>query len=247
MIEPILTMIRCFTTLEEIKESGIKYVLSIGKRQPMHIGHKKNLERILSIDNVTLVYVIGSANKYGDHLFDPYVNPLNIEQQIEQFKEVFPKETKVIFLPINDVADMSKWGPSIKENLEGLEIYPEDCAIHFIGKPEDKIKSPVSFILENGEYVTLKAGQWLVEAMSYYGFTIWFDEELEVDLSISARNLRKLDLNNLTEEQKKIIAAPDYLIKIAKLARDKNPDKLLMKDIPITLADLTLERMRIQS
>ncbi len=233
-----------FHSLEGLKNSNIKYVLSIGKRQPMHVGHKRSLARILDIDGVQLVYVIGSANKGGDPLFDPFVNPLTIDQQIEQFKRVFPKK-EAIFLPILDVADMSKWGPSITSSLAEIGIKPEECAMHFIGKPEDKLKSPSSFVLPNGEIVTLRIGQWLVEAMGYYGFTIWFDDEMDVDLSISARNFRTMDLENLSEEQKALFAAPEYLLEITKKARENNPDKDSLVNKPITLEDLSLERLRL--
>ena len=232
--------------LQQVKDLGIKYILSIGKRQPMHIGHKKTLEKILSIKKTKLIYVIGSANKGGDPLFNPFVNPLNIYQQIEQFKFVFPNK-EVIFLPIIDVADMSKWGPSIINSLSDIGINPEECVMHFVGKPEDKLKDKTSFYLLSGEEVTLNPGQWLVEAMGYYGFTLWLDNEIEADLSISARNLRELDLENLTDEQKIIISCPNFLLKIAKEARENNPDKDNLTNDPITLKDLSLQRLRLEN
>ena len=119
--------------------------------------------------------------------------------------------------------------------------------MHFIGKPEDKLKEKTSFYLLDGKKVTLNPGQWLVEAMGYYGFVLWFDNEIDVDLSISARTLRELDLENLTDEQRKIIASPDYLLKIAKAAREANPDKDKMIEDPITLKDLSLQRLRLES
>ncbi len=234
-------MIKYFHTLAELRNSKIKYVLSIGKRQPMHFGHKRSLEKLLAIEGIKLIYVIGSANQGGDPLFDPFTNPLTIDQQIEQFKRAFPQQD-AIFLPIIDVADMSKWGPSIIASLKVLGISPQECAMHFIGKPEDKLKVPSSFILPNGEIVTLQAGQWLVEAMGYYGFAIWFDDEMDVDLSISARNFRKMDLEHLSDEQKALFATPEYLLEIAQKARENNPDK----NGPITLEDLSLERLRLE-
>jgi hypothetical protein len=226
-----------FHRLQQVKDAGIKYILSIGKRQPMHIGHKRSLERILDIEGAKLVYVIGSTNLPGDPLFDPFTNPLNVEQQIEQFKRAIP-EKEVIFLPILDVADMSKWGPSIVASLKEIGIKPEECAMHFVGKPEDKLKKPSSFALPDDKIVTLSVGQWLVEAMGYYGFIIWFDDEMKVDLNLSARSLRTMDLENLTDKQKSFFAAPDYLLNIAREARKKN----LNKEGAITLEDLSLAR-----
>ncbi|MEK6733652.1 MAG: hypothetical protein AABY27_00910 [Pseudomonadota bacterium] len=234
-----------FHSLKQILDSDIKYIISIGKRQPMHIGHKKSLERILSIRGIQLIYVIGSTNTGGDALFDPYTNPLTVDQQIEQFKTVFPNE-EVIFLAILDVADMSKWGPSIVKALDDINIQPNECVIHFIGKPEDRLKEACSFSLPSGEIITLKKGQWLIEALGSYGFIIWFDDEMKVDLSISARKIRKLDLKHLSKQEREILAASDYLLKIATKARLNNPDKDALKDKPISLEDLSLERIRLE-
>lgn len=238
-------MLQYIYKLDQLKNLGKKYILSIGKRQPMHIGHKKTLEKILSIKETKLIYVIGSANKGGDPLFNPFINPLIIDQQIEQFKYVFPNQD-VIFLPIIDVKDMSKWGPSIINLLDDIGIKPEECIIHFVGKPEDKLKEKTSFYLQDGTEVTLNSGQWLVEAMGYYGFAFWFDDEIEVDLSISARKLRELDLEHLTEDQKNIIAAPNYLLEIARKARENNPDKEKIINDPINLKDLSIQRLRLE-
>ena len=225
---------------EQLKNSGIKYILSIGRRQPMHIGHKRSLAKILAISNVKLIYVIGSSNIKGDPLFDPISNPLNLAQQIEQFKQVFP-DGNAIFLPIEDVPDISKWGPMIVADLKELSIDPMDCAIHFIGKPEDKIVDPCEFVLENGKKEALLPGQWLIEVLSFYGFTMWFDNELPVELHISARKLRQLDLINLSSEHEEILAAPEYIREIATKARLFNPE---LSDEAISLYDLSLARIK---
>jgi nicotinamide mononucleotide adenylyltransferase len=232
-----------FNNSEHFQAKGIKYILSIGRRQPMHLGHKLGLEKILNLQGIKLIYVIGSTNLKGDPLFNPFVNPLTLDQQIEQFKRVFPGK-EAIFLPILDVADMSKWGPSIEGALKELSIEPEDCAIYFIGKEEDRLKKAESFFLPNGEEVTLAVGQWLIESLCYYKFSMWVDRDLPIDLTLSARNLRELDLGNLTSQQKKLIAAPEYLYDLAVRARENNPDKELLKNKPITMEDLSLERIR---
>ena len=221
---------------EELKDKNIKYILSIGKRQPMHVGHKRSLERILALKEMELVYVIGSSNLKGDPLFDPIVNPLTVEQQKQQFREVFP-DSSPIFIAIKDVPDMSKWGDVMIDSLAEYGIKPEECAIHFIGKQEDKLSQEISFDL-GVEQVSLKKGQWLIEALSFWGFTMWFDEELKSDLSISARNLRNIDL---LAGDTKLFAAPEYLKELAVKAREGNSEA---KDKPITLYDLSLERMK---
>lgn len=230
-------------SVEELFAKKIKYIISIGKRQPMHIGHKNSLSRILAVKQCKLIYIIGSSNIKGDPLFDPITNPLDVDQQIKQFKLVFP-DVKPIFLAINDIADMSLWGEIIIADLKKLNIKPEECAIHFIGKEEDKLKEEVRFILKLGEEAVLKPGEWLIEALKYWGFYFWFDNFKDTDLSISARNLRKLDLQNLSEEDRKLFAAPDYIIEIAQAAREANPKKEELKNTPITMYDLTLQRLK---
>ena len=227
--------------VEELSSNNIKYILSIGKRQPMHIGHKKSLARIIDIPGVKLIYVMGSSNLKGDPLFDPLTNPLNIEQQIKQFQIAFPEEDP-IFLPIKDIKDMSLWGEIIIAALADLNIKPSECAVHFIGKEEDKLLEGVQFSLKTGDSVTLEAGQWLIEALIHWGFYIWLDKVKDVDLTISARKFRKLDLENLSEENKNLLVAPEYLRELAIQARDSNPNKENLKNISITLHDLTLLR-----
>lgn len=229
-----------FYDINQVKNAGIKYILSIGKRQPMHMGHKQSLEKILSIEGIKLIYVIGSTNKGGDPLFDPIVNPLTIDQQIDQFNHVFP-ESDAIFLSILDVKDVGRWGPSIIDALEEKNINPKECIIHFIGKPEDKIVEKCEFDLVNGDKVSLLPGQWLIEALAYYNLAIWFDQDMLVDLSISARKFRQLDLENLIEDQEKLLAAPDFIKEICIKAREGN---LELEEKPITLYDLSLQRIK---
>ncbi len=219
--------------VEDLRQRNIKYILSIGKRQPMHIEHKKSLDKILALKDMQLVYVIGSANLKGDPLFDPVINPLNIEEQKEQFKAVFPKSSP-IFLTIEDVPNMGQWGDIIIEALKEKDIDAKECAIYFIGKDEDRINKDLD---ERG--VSLKKGQWLIEALSHWGFIIWFDQDLAVNLSISARNLRKMDL--LDEDNVKLLAAPEYIKNLAIEARENNPE-LVGK--PITMYDLSLKRIK---
>lgn len=232
-----------FYSLDSLLEKKIKYILSIGKRQPMHIGHKNSLDRILAINGIKLIYVIGSSNLKGDPLFDPLTNPLTIEQQIKQFQIAFPKDNP-IFIAIPDIPQMNLWGEVIISELQKLNIKPSECAIHFIGKQEDKLKEDVSFILENGKKYSLEKGRWLIEALTCWGFYLWFDNIKEVDLTISARNLRKLDLESLSEEHHKILATPSYLKEIAIKAREENLEKDKLKNSPITLYDLTLKRVQ---
>jgi hypothetical protein len=217
--------------LEGLKQRNIKYILSIGKRQPMHIEHKKSLEKILALKDMQLVYVIGSANLKGDPLFDPIINPLSIEEQKDQFRAVFP-DASPVFLTIEDVPDMGQWGDIIIKTLKEKGIDAKECAIYFIGKDEDRLDRDLS---ENG--VSLKKGQWLIEALSYWGFVIWFDQDLAVNLNISARNLRKMDL--LNENNLKLLAAPEYIQNLAIKARENNPE---LVGEPITMYDLSLKR-----
>ena len=218
-----------------------QFVISIGKRQPMHIVHKLGLERITHLENKNLIYVIGSTNSYGDKFYDPYTNPLTIDQQITQFKRVFPDYQKVKFVTINDVPEMNQWGPILLSKLSELDIKPEDCIIYFSGKNEDKITQELSFTIGDDKTVSLNPGQWLIEGLAFYGFDIFFDK-LDLSPDISARNLRKLDLFNLLESDKILYADLEFLQELVRNARRENPNDT--KDIPITLEELSLKRIR---
>ena len=216
----------------------VKYILSIGKRQPMHIGHMRALERILAIKDRRLVYVIGSTNAKTDPLFDPLTNPLDLKQQIKQFQVVFP-DADPVFIAIKDVPEMGQWGDILIAALARQGIKPEECVIHFIGKDEDRLEWDMEFSMRNGQRCLLNKGQWLIEALTHWGFQIWFDEREDADLSISARNLRKVDL--FDEEQIKLLAAPEFLRNLAVKAREGNPE---FAGNPITLYDLSWQRMK---
>jgi hypothetical protein len=237
-------MVEFFYSLSEVISANKKYILSIGRRQPMHIGHKNTLKKLIKIQNeldLQLIYVMGSTNVAGDPLFNPFVNPLNVEQQIKQFQIAFP-DTKAIFLSIIDEPDMNQWGVSIIDALNKLNIQPQDCVIHFVGKEEDKLTEDVSFTKNNNETITIAAQHWLIEAIAYYDIAIWFDREIETDLTISARNLRQLDLANLTLKEKALFATPEYLKSLALQARLSNPNK----EEKLSLKELTLQRLRIE-
>ncbi len=64
------------------------------------------------------------------------------------------------------------------------------------------------------------------------------------DDDINATEIRAFDLGKLTAEQKALMASPDYIVGLAKAARDSDPDKELLRDVPLTVFDLTLDRLR---
>jgi hypothetical protein len=142
-----------YTDIDAPKADGIKYMLSVGRRQPMHQGHLRTLARIME-HGYTPIIVIGStntaekANGLADPLFEPVSNPLTLEQQREQIRLSLPgkvegKDYHLVSFP--DLGDTDKWNQTLIDTLKGqIEIdgkYPNllgQTAFHFIGKPEDK-------------------------------------------------------------------------------------------------------------
>lgn len=242
-----------------------KYIISIGRRQPMHIGHIMGIKRILSIENAKLIYVIGSMNLFGDLLFDPINNPLNLEQQIQQFKLVFPKENP-IFIALKDFPDTLLWASTLIKLLQDINISSDECVIHFIGKKEDVLQTKKYWYVD-GKEILLLPNQWEIEIFKYFGFRIWMDSlqyivKDSADLCISARNFRGIDLYNLSQSDKRLLATPDYLKKIALKARYFNTaiyrgvdterflssERLALEEFghirrAITLYDLSIQRI----
>lgn len=227
---------------EELKQNGVKYIISIGKRQPMHVEHKKCIAKLLSLVDYRLIFAIGSSNQPGDKLFDPITNPLSVEEQIKQFKIVFP-EANPIFIAVDDDPDMGKWGDLLIDALSKHNILPQECVIYFIGKEEDRLVEEVKFTKTDGDVCVLKEGEWLIEALRFWGFAFWYDKDIQVNLDISARKLRKLDLEYMSAEERNLFAAPDFIISLAKAAREANPEKDKIKDFPLTMYDISLRKM----
>jgi NH3-dependent NAD+ synthetase len=239
---------------EQAKADGIQYMLAVGRRQPMHQGHLRTVQKIMD-QGFTPIVVIGSTNNakrqngLDDPLFEPLANPLTAEQQREQIKralagKVEGKDYHLIEFP--DLGDTELWNRTLVEKLKGqIEIdgkYPDllgKTAFHFIGKPEDRRPRR----LADASDKEVLAYYW-EETLQKLGLPVLTDvPHEEVSYDLSATQLRSLDLNKLRASDRALFADPDYIIAQANAAREANPDKEHIRDMPVTLFDLTLQRL----
>ncbi len=250
-----MTAIR-YSDFEQAKADGIKYMLAVGRRQPMHQGHLKTIQRIME-QGFTPIIVIGSTNTaekvngLADPLFEPVSNPLTLEQQREQIRLSLPGKVEgkdYHLVPFPDLGDNEKWNQTLIGTLKGqIEIdgkYPNllgQTAFHFIGKPEDK--RPRRLVSADGKSEEVLAYFW-EDTFEKLALPVLNDSlHEEVPAELSATSLRSLDINHLSDADRALFAAPDYVVEQAKAARDSNPDKALLIDIPVTAFDLTLQRL----
>ena len=231
------------SSLDELNElrsaKSIKYIITIGRRQPMHIGHKQSLDKIISnLNEAKIIYGIGSSNLNAP-FFNPLTNPLSIEQQVGQFYAVFP-EQDAIFLPIEDVGNMGVWSENIVKSLAAENIRPDECVVYFLGKEEDK-RTEAKITQCYGRDVTMPVGDWEINIINQWGFNIWNDLQLdEADLNISARQFREKDFRTFTEAEKILLPAFDYLYNEIIIARDELTSQGY--ELPYSMFALTAKR-----
>ncbi len=245
-----------YTDFETPKEHGIQYMLAVGRRQPMHQAHLRTLSRIME-QGYTPIIVIGSTNKaekvngLTDNLFEPVSNPLTLEDQRTQIRQALAgkqegKDYHMVSFP--DLGDNDAWNHALTDCLKGqIEIdgkYPNllgKTAFHFIGKPEDK--KPRRFVSPDGESKEVLAYFW-EDTFDKLGLPVLTDS-LYPDLpkGLSATYLRSLDLNHLSTSDRALFAAPDFIIERANQARNANPEKDALRELPVTLLDISLERL----
>lgn len=236
------------------KKQGIEYILTIGRRQPMHVGHLKTIKDIIG-EGYKPIIVIGSTNRGHkdngllDPLFEPVSNPLTLAQQREQIRLALgdKKEGLEYFITeMPDMGDNEKWCAKLSQILNGqLYIegrYPDitdKTAFHFIGKEVDR--RPRRLVGEKGVIKEVLAYFW-EGILDRLGIPVLQTGAHDgIDINLSATTLRKLDLNNLTVEQKALFATPDYIINLANEARLHNQ---LDASIPVTMLDLSLDRLK---
>ena len=242
-----------FQSFEEARQAGIKYMIAMGRRQPAHVGHIATLKKIMD-EGMFLIVGVGSTNTAEKanglpepkETFNPISNPLTFEQQKEQIKRAFPDKVEgrdYIIVDFPDLNDNPVWCKKVVDSTKrAIEIngrYPDiskEVAWHWIGKPEDKkTKKPDG---------TIALEYYWDDTFRETSFPVLFDQPHEgIGLHLSARQLRPLDLNNLTEEQKAKFADWEYIRDLANKARENNPGKALLERLPVTMFDLTLERL----
>lgn len=224
-------------TAQDMRAAGLQYFVELGRRAPMHRMH---VDCILEGIRAGLrpVIFIGSTNGADSPLYDPVRNPLTVDQQKEQFRIALPglyyNEGRIITL--NDTGDEGTWLQSLRETIDEAG-YGGKSVIHFRSKAADA---------EN-VHNEIKPLSTYTQSFIDAGLAVWQSYNHDVaDDHISATDIRAYDLEHLSPEQKDIIATPDYLVSIAKAARNSNPDKSLLErhGIPLTVLDLTFDRLR---
>lgn len=224
------------TDILRLKEDGIVYGISVGRRQPMHIVHLDCIREIAQAGLMPVI-VIGSSNTGQDRYFDPLKNPLTEDQQREQIRLAMEKLGIADYhvLAIKDVGHVESWTGSLSKLLYDHWINARQSVFHFRSKSDDK--------QVRGAIVPLSGTQ---EMLHHYGFSLWQSHNSSPTLnSMSATVYRTMDLC-ASEHQSPLdeaLVAPDYIRTLAQQARDENPDKHLLDGVPITLLDLSLARM----
>ena len=223
---------------EQFAQNGIKYGISVGRRQPMHVVHMDCIQEIVDA-GLHPVIVIGSANAADSEYYDPVKNPLSIDQQREQIKTAMQNAgiEDYTILDLRDRGSTQYWVSSLNWMLHENDIKAEEAVMHFRTKDIDKEQ------LE-GAILPLSAHQ---QAIIDYGISVWesVNKNREYD-TISSTPFRYMDLND-TENlalMQRILSTPELIITYANQARENNPDKELLENVPVTMADLTLERLR---
>ncbi|MBI1328143.1 MAG: hypothetical protein GC136_10960, partial [Alphaproteobacteria bacterium] len=244
-------MARHFTAanLGTLLNYNIRYGVSIGRRQPMHRMH---MECIREIEQAGLVPIIGvgscnsafDANGQRDPWFDPLANPLTFVQNAEQIRQMFPA---VVILPIPDVGDPERWAVQLAALLNNVDFLKrhglnvnegiaEQCVVHYRVKPlaAGKVSKDI---------MPLSAYDKVLHAQN---ISTWASSNArQEDDAISSTPYREKDLRALTAEDGRILAAPDYLLKLAKTARASHSAGAALDKagVPVTMADLTLSRL----
>ncbi len=220
----------------DLASEGIKYGISIGRRAPMHKMHLDCLREIEDA-GLTPVVFIGSTNGPDSPLYDPVRNPLTLEQQKEQLRVAAPDlydEKRILTLP--DYGAPYLWFDNFFAMI-GETDFAGRSVTHYRSKASDAPQA-------GGKISPLSA---YMDGFSSRDLPSWesFNRDPSDD-NINASDLRKLDLEHLTTEQRATFAAPDYIMEIAKKARTDNPDRALLDDahIPVTVLDLSFERLR---
>jgi NAD+ synthase (glutamine-hydrolysing) len=219
---------------DDLKKAGVKYAVELGRRAPMHRVHVECLKEIIEA-GLTPVVIIGSANGADSALFDPVRNPLTEEQQKEQIRQVLGDayDEKYI-IALDDTGDAELWYENLFSALQSRGV-DGDAVIHYRSKVADA-KNADAQIKPLSHYMT---------GFAERGLTPWESFNTDpADDFVNASDIRLLDLEKLTPAQAALMSAPDYICTLARRARSENPDAALLSGLPLTVFDLTLDRLR---
>lgn len=177
-------------------QDGIRYGVSVGRRQPMHRVHLDCLKEILA-HGLKLICVHGSENPPGSPFHDPANNPLTLPQRIEQVERVLPGEG-IIHLSLADRGDVEKWSDDLVALL-GDKL--PHCVFHYRKKHTDAMADGA-----------IRPLSQTVDALMKRGLAVWESENPRAaDDAVHSAYLRTLDWQRLTPEQAALFADPEFI------------------------------------
>ena len=192
----------------------------------MHRVHVDCIREIVDA-GLTPIFLVGSVNPANSRFFDPLRNPLNFLQQQEQIRVALPFLENYEIIPLEDLGDLERWCASVVALVK--DRLPE-CVMHYRAKQGDEIGDAIE-PLTASEKVFAKLGLKSWRTMN---------KKPEDDL-VNSSDLRDLPIDH--PQLIRDLAAPDYIRQLMQQARQENPNMKLLKDIPITMLDLTLMRL----
>lgn len=220
---------------EQFASHGIKYGVTIGRRQPMHRAHIDCIKEIVEA-GLHPVIVIGSVNQAESRFYQPIKNPLDEAQQREQIRRAMDRAgiKDYTVLALKDMGHNEFWASSLAKLLHDNSIKPSECVSHYRSKAADADGSDALAPMSATE-----------EFLTGYGISVWHSVNRNHELdNLNASGFRKTDL--MADDMQKILirdlAAPDFLMIEAERARAENPYKALLANLPITTLDLSLRR-----
>lgn len=220
---------------KDITDKGHRYGVSLGRRAPMHKMHVDCIREIMDA-GMEPVIMIGSVNGPESPMYDPVRNPLTPEQQEAQIAIALPKGAAYRTLRLNDHPDDAVWVQGLVDVLKENGIQ-ESAVMHFRSKAADEVKDAAKVTPLNQ----------FTQSFIENDLSVWqsYNADFRND-DICASAIRNFDLENLTPEQRDLIAAPEYIIDLARKARFENPDGRILdaNNIPVTMLDLSFDRMR---
>lgn len=219
----------------DLAAQGMKYGITIGRRAPMH---KMHMDCILEIADagLTPIILIGSTNGPQSRYYNPLKNPLTVAQQKAQMTWLFPGvDIDRYVITLDDVGDDELWCDNLHTAISHAGLAGKSV-VHFRSKNADA-----------GVAGAIKPLSSYSEGFIKRGLPVWesFNRD-KADDAINASELRILHLEHLTAAERQLFAAPDYIIQLAKEARARNASKaeLDAHHIPITMLDLTFDRLQ---
>lgn len=234
---------------EELRDmlhrDGIEYAISMGRRAPMHRMHVDCLHEIMNAGLMPVIG-IGSTNAATSPLYDPLKNPLTESEQREQLRRViyryFPQKADAMMQLIfaqEDLGHAEKWSKSMAQTMREKGVF-DKCALHFRAKENDT----------QNQDKNIRALSDYTKILAEHGIPSWGSYNLHSgDDNIHASDMRKWNLNHLSGNQESLFAEPEYIIGLAKSARQSCPSLEALENarIPVTMLDLSLNRLRVEA